>query len=133
MRPLDRLDRSGRIQRFTPPAVKALTIAALLIFLRGLSWATGTVTNCTDSSLRQTMDGGGTVTFDCDGIITLSGPILISKNTILDGSGHQITISGNHACRVFYVATNIDFLMTNLSIANGQSDNGAGIYNSGGN
>ena len=91
------------------------------------------VTICSEAALRAAMAGGGTVTFACDGTITLSNTISISANTVLDGSGHQITISGNHAVRVFYVNTNVTLTLLNLTIANGYSTNGGAIYNDGGN
>jgi hypothetical protein len=90
------------------------------------------VTQCTEGNLRTAMAGGGTVTFTCDGIITLGNTITIDKDTVLDASGHQITISGNSAVRVFYVNTNVIFTVINLTIANGRSDSGAGIFNDGG-
>jgi hypothetical protein len=91
-----------------------------------------TVTNCTEANLRAAMAGGGTVTFACDGTITLANTISIPLDTVIDGSGHQITISGNNAVRVFYVATNVNFTVVNLTIANGQSTEGAGVFNAGG-
>ena len=78
------------------------------------------------------MAGGGTVTFACDGTIMLANTITNALDAVLDGSGHQITISGNNACRVFSVATNVNFTIIGLTIANGRSDGGAGIYNNGG-
>lgn len=92
------------------------------------------VTDCTEAVLRGAMAGGGTVTFTCDGTITLSNTIAIDKDTILDGSGHEITISGNDACRVFFVNNNVNFTLINLTIAHGLGTNGnygGGIYNDG--
>jgi hypothetical protein len=78
---------------------------------------------------------GGVVTFACDGTITLGSTIVIGTNTVLDCSGHQVTISGGGYARVFYVNTSISFTAINLTIANGaiwgdQAFGGA-IYNSG--
>jgi len=90
------------------------------------------VTSCTETNLRAAMAGGGTVTFACDGTITLSNAIAVTQDTVLDGTGHQINVSGNNSVRVFYVAANVNFSMVNLTIANGFSTNGAGIFNDGG-
>ena len=88
------------------------------------------VTNCTESSLRAAMAGGGTVAFACDGTITLANTISISANTVLDGSGHQVTISGGNSIRVFYVNPNIAFTVINLTISNGRTPDGTnGIWN----
>jgi uncharacterized repeat protein (TIGR03803 family) len=93
----------------------------------------GIVSACTEEALRVAIAGGGNVTFACDGTITLSNTITFSINTVLDASGHQVTISGGKAVRVFYVNTNVTFTAVNLTIADGQSANGAGIFNDGGN
>ncbi len=94
--------------------------------------AAGTVTSCTEASLRAAMAGGGTVTFACDGIITLGNTISNFSDIVLDSTGHQITISGGNTVRVFYVATNVALTLTNLTIANGAATNGAGVFNDGG-
>ena len=78
------------------------------------------------------MAGGGTVTFACDGTITLASTITNVNDTMLDGSGHQVTISGNGAVRVFYVNTNVNFTVVNLTIADGTSVGGSAILNLGG-
>ena len=41
------------------------------------------------------------VTFACDGTITLSNTLTVTWDTVLDATGHQITISGSNAVRVF--------------------------------
>lgn len=92
----------------------------------------GVVTECTESSLRSAMAGGGIVTFACDGTITLSSTITNEVATAFDASGHQITISGGDAVRVFCVTSNGVLLLKNLSIVNGRSSSGAGILNDGG-
>ena len=56
-----------------------------------------------EGHLLTALSGGGTVTFSCSGTITLTAEITIAADTILDGSGQAVTISGNHAVRVFAV------------------------------
>ena len=105
---------------------------ALLLFLPVVGWAGGVVTNCTETGLRAAMAGGGTVTFACDGTILLANTITNTLNLTLDGSGHQVTLSGNYAARVFLVDTNVTLQMLNLTIANGASPGGSAILNLGG-
>jgi hypothetical protein len=107
-------------------------VVALLLFLPVAAWAGGVVTNCTEADLRTAMDGGGLVTFACDGTITLSSSITNDLDVTLDGTGHQATISGGNAVRVFLVNTNATLTIRNLTIANGYASGGAGILNSGG-
>ena len=63
---------------------------------------------------------------------TAAAAITVVSNTVLDGVGHQVTISGGNAVRVFQVPTNVAFTLANLVIASGLSTNGGGLYNSGG-
>ena len=103
-----------------------VTSAPALLFPRGL-----VLTN-SEIALREAMTGGGTVTFACDGTITLASTITNVSDTVLDGSGHQVTISGNRAVRVFSVTTNVHFSVVNLTIADGTSLGGSAILNLGG-
>ena len=102
-----------------------------------------TVPYCTEAALRLAMAGGGTVTFACDGTITLSNTISVGVDTVIDGSSHQVTISGGNSVRAFYVNGNITFTIMNLTVANGSTGpgdagvttdrgKGAGILNNGG-
>lgn len=91
------------------------------------------VTNCTETALRAAMAEGGTVTFACDGIIAIDDTITNSTDTVLDATGHSVTISGRSAYRVFFNHSNTSFTIMNLEIADGRSVlGGAGIYNDGG-
>ena len=96
---------------------------------------TVTVTNCTEANLRAAMAGCGMVSFASDGTITLTSTITNSVNTILDATGHQITISGGNRARVFVVGTNATLTLNHLTIANGGGDgdggNGGALLNMG--
>ena len=110
--------------------------------------AEGTVTNCTQAGLSTALNGGGVVTFSCDGTIVLTNTITIATNTTLDGSGRTVAISGNNAVRLFEVDPSVNFTLIHLTIAdgrhtgpnglaetnrvNGEPGFGAGIYNNGG-
>jgi hypothetical protein len=114
-------------------------VAALLLLVPVVAWSGGVVTSCTEANLRAAMVGGGTVTFACDGTITLASTITIAMDTVLDGTGHQIIISGGDAVRVFYLQTNVTFTAVNLTIANGKASSlngtltpGGGVFNDGG-
>ena len=111
----------------------AVSFAAVLLLAPALSWAGVIVTNCTEAELRAAMNGGGTVTFACDGTIILANTITNMLDTVLDGADHRIVISGGNAVRVFYNTTNATFTLINLTIANGAATNGAGVFNASGN
>ncbi len=108
------------------------TGAVALLLLTTTARGGGVVTSCTEANLRAAMAGGGLVTFACEGTITLSSTITNSLDTTLDGSGHQVTISGGDAVRVFYVFPGVTFAINHLTIARGQSTDGAGIFNQNG-
>ena len=91
----------------------------------------GTVVSASEAALRDAMAATQTVTFACDGTITLGSPIVISTNIVLDGSGHEITISGSDAVQVFKVLSNVTFTLLNVTIARGRCTNGGAIYNAG--
>jgi hypothetical protein len=67
--------------------------------------------------------------------ITLTGELPIDKGLTIQGPGpNQLTISGNHASRVFAVAAKKTVVLSGLTISNGVtgiSSNGGGIVNAG--
>jgi hypothetical protein len=117
--------------------VAASLIGALFALAAGnllppTAWGQTTVTACTEADLRTAMGAGGIVTFACEGTITLTNTVTVTTDTVLDASGHRVTISGGHAVRVFYVNPNVTFALVNLSVANGLNSSGGGIYIDGG-
>src|ERR1035441_1582501 len=95
---------------------------ALLLLLPVTAWADGVVTNCTEAALRAAMAGGEVVTFACDGTIFLANTITnVASGTQLDGSGRQVTITGGNGVRMFYINTNVNFTVVNLTIAGASS------------
>jgi hypothetical protein len=51
----------------------------------------------------------------------LTNTLVVSKNVTLDGTGHDITISGSDSFRVFEVSGRMTLTLKNLTIANGRS------------
>jgi predicted outer membrane repeat protein len=102
------------------------------------------VTNLSDhdpGSLRDAITktpSGGTVDFQpglTGTIVLTSGELAISKDLTIEGPGADgITVSGNHACRVFDVA-NFTVAISGLTIADGMVmsvEGGGGIKNKNG-
>ncbi len=115
---------------FERPLLYVVILILSLAVARSIH-AGGTVSDCNETSFDAALSGGGTVTFACDGTITITATKTISANTILDGSGHSVTISGNNAVRLFMVNPAVNFSIYNLTLANGRGTNGGAIYNSG--
>jgi hypothetical protein len=91
-----------------------------------------TISNCDDASLRAAIAAGGKIRLLCDGTIYLTNTITISTNVVLDGSGHSVTISGAGSNRIFFVQTNRQFALSGVTVVDGFSTNGGGLYNDGG-
>jgi len=88
------------------------------------------LSNLTETTFRAALALGGTVTFATNGTITLSGSTIeISRDTILDGTGQDVTITG--PLRLFQVDGNVHFTLTNVTLAGGSADSGAAVYNDG--
>ncbi len=99
-----------------------------------------TVTNLNDAgpgSLRQAIldtPAGGTVDFrpGLTGTITLTtGELALNKELAIAGPGaNVITVSGNHASRVFSISATV--AISGLTVTDGTADFGGGIRNLGG-
>lgn len=95
--------------------------------------AGGVVGVCDEAHLLVALAGGGTVTFGCSGTITLTAEIAVVADTIIDGGGQNVTISGNHAVRVFRVNSGFTLNLNSLTVTNGNVANyGGGIFNDSG-
>jgi len=85
-----------------------------------------------ETDLRTALVGGGLVTFAVDGTIELTGTLVITNDTVFDASGRTLVLSGSNAVRVLYVNSGVRFSMTNVTVTQGKSDTGAGLFNAGG-
>jgi hypothetical protein len=104
--------------------------------------ATFNVTNCNDSgagSLRDAVSNaasGETITFalspSCSVITETSGRITVATNLTIDGPGaSQLAVSGNLGDTVFGVDPGVTAAISGLTIENGSSGIGGGIFNHG--
>jgi hypothetical protein len=113
----------------TPSPCSVMQFILLLFLLPFEAWTGGVVTDCSEADLRTALAGGGSVTFLCDGTITLSNTIVVNVDTVLDGRGHDVTISGGDRVPVLSVTGGATLTVVSLTIANGISSNGGGgIY-----
>src|SRR3990172_61308 len=97
----------------------ALVTLTLGCWLHGFNvHAGGTVTAATEADLRAALVGGGTVTFAVDGTITLTSRLIITNNTVIDGTGHAVTLSGGGAVGVLLVNSGVKLTLSRLTIAN---------------
>jgi hypothetical protein len=100
-----------------------------------------TVTTLNDAgpgSLRDAIastPAGGTVDFQAGltgTIVLTTGELALTKDLTIAGSGADVvTVSGNHASRVFNIGATFTVDMSGLTIADGQEGGAGGIYNQG--
>ena len=95
--------------------------------------------SCTDGdcSLRDAIavaQAGDTIEFGVTGTITLTiDQLTVDKNLAISGPGAgDLTISGDDTHRVFWINESVDATLSNLTIADGQGQDGGGIFNRGG-
>ena len=88
--------------------------------------AAQSLTNYSQEALATAVGAGGAVLLARDGTITLSSPITNFGDITLDGSGHQVTVSGGGAASPFCVAANARLTLLNLTLADGWASNGLG-------
>lgn len=93
-----------------------------LIFLPRNALPGDVVTQTNQAALSGAMAGGGTVTFAVDGVIGLSSTLVVANNTVLDATGHNITIDGGNAVSLFTVKAGVNFVLTNLNLADGMAE-----------
>ena len=93
----------------------------------------GIAASCTEAALNQALAGGGIVTFNCgtSPVTIRVAEKFIGVNTIIDGGGNLITLSGGGTNRVIRTADNgIQLTLRNLTIANGFTpEQGGGVFN----
>ena len=106
----------------------------------------GTAASCTATALQTAATAGGTIIFNCGGpiTITVTSPIMVTKETVLDGGG-TVTLSGGNASRILYLASDYTtptprLTVQRLSFTQGKSpatgvdtaQGGGAIYRDGG-
>ena len=60
----------------------------------------GVVMVCDEASLNAALASGGTVTFACDGTISISATKVIAQDTTLDATGRTVALDGGGAVRL---------------------------------
>lgn len=111
-------------------------LLSLLLASSSTSLPGASISVCDEASLRSALDSGGTILFDCDGVITLSQTLIVSNDVSLEGNGHAVTISGDNRVRVFQIDPGVSVTLRDLTIANGlnaelNGASGGGILNEG--
>jgi hypothetical protein len=79
----------------------------------------GSAASCTEAALRDAVDAGGTITFDCGTdptTITLTASLVVTTDTVIDGGG-LVSISGGDAVRIVNMDTgNFEAVSPHLTV-----------------
>lgn len=119
--------------RRSGPPWKTFLFCLLCFSQLGSARAEGTVSNCSPASLSAAVKGGGTVLFNCDGAIALSESIVITRDTVMDGAGRNVTLAApTNGTRIFRVKSGVQFVLRNVTVSGGRANMGAGLFNDGG-
>lgn len=104
-------------------------------------WTPGSVSTAEDNALRGNVARGGAFRLSFNGTLVLTNTLVVTRDLVLDGEGHQVILNGNNAFRVFEVSSNVSLTLKNMTIANGlhtatntsaAPGGGGGILNMGG-
>jgi len=98
-----------------------------LLCLPCIAFCSGVVNSADEAALRAALAGGGTVTFNCDGTIVLTGTLAIASSTVVNATGHAITLSGSNAVRLISVSSGVTASFINLTLANGRAAGSNGV------
>ncbi len=79
-----------------------------------------TLSNNNPAGLEQAVAAGGTINFSFDGLITLTTGLHVTNSVVLDGTGHNVTISGGSR-QLFNVSSNGNLTLNNLTLADGSA------------
>jgi uncharacterized repeat protein (TIGR03803 family) len=91
------------------------------------------VASPTEAALRAALANDAPMTFACDGVIPLLSTVSITRDTVIDGAGHQVTLSGGGLVRVLSVDSNVTLTLRNLTLADGVAlGSGGAVSNAGG-
>lgn len=130
-----------RILRLATLASAGLLALGLLVPAVASADPPVVVGQCTESALRSAITNapaGATITFGCDGTITLTSAggstIEIDKSVTLDGTGHDVTISGGGLVSLFFNTNLSTFTVKHLTLADGSSQDyglpgGGAVFN----
>src|SRR5438309_304677 len=88
-------------RRRCPGLCRAALCLCFMLAGAALCRAAGVVTNCTEADLQAALIGGGQVTFACDGALELSSTLVITNDTALDATGHEVTLNEGPVLQAF--------------------------------
>jgi hypothetical protein len=96
--------------------IPGMFLSAAFFCLHGV--AQQVITNCSQGDLVAAIQKGGPILFACDGVISLSQPVLITNSVQLDATGRNVVLDGRGSNRIFEIM-GAQVAFTNLTFSNG--------------
>jgi hypothetical protein len=96
------------------------SVTSLVAMLSVSCPGTNVVSVASEVALRDAVGAGGHVRLCFNGVLALTQPIAVLKNTVLDGTGVAVSLSGNGVTRLFNVSTGVSFTVSNVALVNGR-------------
>ncbi|MDP6717980.1 MAG: choice-of-anchor Q domain-containing protein, partial [Pirellulaceae bacterium] len=143
---------AGESQVFNIPAVMAhgnqsatITNTAAFSHSSGAGTADATLVACENLVVTNSIDGGpgslrqaiedacngAIIAFDDSHYIQVSSSLFIDKELTIDGSGHDVYVSGGSRSQIFNIGPNGDVELNKLTLFLGYATQGGGIFNDG--
>ena len=91
-----------------------------------------TISNANEATLDQALCSNSVVNFGFDGRVNITSTKVIIADTVLDGTGHNVTLDGSNTVRLFAVNPGVRLVLRKLTITNGRGITGGGVNNNGG-
>ncbi|MBL9168720.1 MAG: hypothetical protein JNN07_13335 [Verrucomicrobiales bacterium] len=76
-------------------------------------------TLCSAEQFLAALTNGGVIRLECDVSINLAQTVLISRDTIIDGTGYRVVINGQNRVRLFQVQPGVTLSLTQVILTGG--------------
>src|SRR5215468_6686992 len=110
-------------QRFVPHVV----LLVALFLLTCLCSRADEVTDCSEGGFLLALESGEALFID-DCSITITAPISITTNTVIDAQGHNVSINGDNQFLVFEIQSSVNLTISGVTITGGQNTNGGAMF-----
>jgi hypothetical protein len=90
------------------------------------------VTDCSEDGFLAALSFDNQALFTEDCSITLSAPVPITTDTLIDAQGHNVSISGDNQLLIFEIEEPATLTILGVTITGGQNTNGGAIFVNGG-
>src|SRR4029077_357328 len=99
-----------------------------LLLLTCLGSRADEVTDCSEGGFLAALQTDNQALFIDDCSITISAPVSIIADTVIDAQGHNVSISGDNQFLVFEIQSGVNLTISGVTITGGQNTNGGAMF-----